>query len=66
MPVSDLMSIPIFEVRHTHHQIHCSISRDQYYKTIFDIIQNYGKILMHCMRCSVSFQVYIFVLATKD
>ena len=27
---------------------------------------NYGKILMHCVRCSVSFQVNIFVLASKD
>ena len=37
----------------------------QYYKTIFAIIELlyiYGKILVHCVRCSVSFQVDIFVL----
>ena len=36
---------------------------DQYYKTIFAVIEllyNYGKVLMHCV------QVNIFVLATKD
>ena len=41
----------------------------QYYKTIFAIIELlyiYGKILVHCVRCSVSFQVDIFVLANKD
>ena len=27
---------------------------------------NYGNILMHFVRCSVSFQVDIFVLASKD
>ena len=43
--------------------------RDQYYKTIFAVIelpQNYIKILMHCVIYSMSFQVDIFVLATKD
>ena len=38
-------------------------------KTIFTIIElpyYYGKILMHCVGCSVSFQVDILVLATKD
>ena len=42
---------------------------DQYYKTIFAVIElpkNYGKILMHFVKCSVSFQVDIFVLVTKD
>ena len=36
--------------------------RDQYYKTIFAVIklpENYAKILMHRVRCSVSFQLDI-------
>ena len=36
----------------------CMVHRDQYYKTIFAVIElpsNYSKILMHCVRCSVSF-----------
>ena len=39
------------------------------YKTNFALIQpllNYGKILKHDLRCSVSFQVDIFAPASKD
>ena len=44
-------------------------NRDKYYKNIFALTElpyNYSKILMHCVGCSVSFQVDMFVLATKD
>ena len=44
-------------------------TRYQYYKNNFGIIQqryNYGKVLMHDLRCLVSFQVDIVAPASKD